>query len=111
MASRSNPNVPTKAKRLSHPRKAKKNSRKIVKPHGSKPKSKSKNIHVGGEVSNKKARKLEKKQNFAKQRALEKAMEEAGEVRMTDAPTVTPKKELKSSTAVVQDEMEVDEVS
>jgi hypothetical protein len=83
MASRSNPNVPTKAKRLSHPRKAKKNSRKIVKPHGSKPKSKSKNIHVGGEVSNKKARKLEKKQNFAKQRALEKAMEEAGEVRMT----------------------------
>ncbi|KAH0562233.1 hypothetical protein GP486_003070 [Trichoglossum hirsutum] len=101
--------MPTKAKRLSHPRKAKRNSHKVAKIRGSN--SRSKNLHVGGRVSNKKARKLEKKQNFARQRALEKIMEEAGEVRMTDAPTVTPKKDPKLGTAVVQDKMEVDEVS
>jgi len=80
MASRSNPNVPAKAKRLAHPRKTKK-SHKVTKTRDSK--TQPKNMHVGGHISNKKAKKLEKKRNFARKRDLQKAMEEAGEVQMT----------------------------
>jgi hypothetical protein len=86
--------MPTKAKRLSHPRKARKNSHRIAKVRGTK--APSKNIHVGGRTSSKKARKLEKKQKFARQRALEKAMEEAGEVRMTGSfPPFCPNFQIK----------------
>ncbi|KAI9779129.1 MAG: hypothetical protein M1839_007664 [Geoglossum umbratile] len=109
MASRSNPNVPSKARRLAHPRRVKKNSQKVTKARGTK--TQPKNIHVGGRVSSKKAKKLEKKQNFARKRAIEILMEETGEVKMTDAPRVTPKKDSGSNMASAQDAMEVDMVS
>ncbi|KAI9764257.1 MAG: hypothetical protein M1840_008548 [Geoglossum simile] len=134
MASRSNPNVPAKSKRLAHPRKAK-NSQKVTKARHTK--TQPKNIHVGGQISSKKAKKLEKKQGFARKRAIEKSMEETGEVKMTgtflysftgsaivlfnrwnlrakchwntiDAPRVTVKKDTRPN---AQDAMDMDIVS
>lgn len=87
MPSRSNPNVPNKSRRTANRAKVQKRNsvNKISKnPRGT---AVSSVLHpTGGKnapVSGKKARKLEKAQNHARQRALAKVMEESGEVEMT----------------------------
>ncbi|TVY39981.1 hypothetical protein LSUB1_G002017, partial [Lachnellula subtilissima] len=55
----------------------------------------------------KKAKKLERAQNQARRRAIEKAMEQEGEVEMTDAPKTTKSKSAKEA----DDKMEVDDIS
>ncbi len=86
MASRGNPNTPRKARKFA--------SRKKVQQRKSKAgrigkTSASSVLHPtsgpAAPVSAKRARKLEKAQNYARQRALEKAMAEQGEVVMTGA--------------------------
>ncbi|ELR02266.1 hypothetical protein VC83_00636 [Pseudogymnoascus destructans] len=59
-------------------------------------------------LSGKKARKVEKARNHARQRALEKELAERGEVSMTDAP-VTTKSKNKASEGAGADGMDVDE--
>ncbi|KFY33641.1 hypothetical protein V494_07447 [Pseudogymnoascus sp. VKM F-4513 (FW-928)] len=59
-------------------------------------------------LSGKKARKVEKARNHARQRALEKELAERGEVSMTDAP-VTTKSKKKESSGAGADGMDVDE--
>jgi len=110
MPSRGNPNVPNKSRRVASRRKVqKKNSiNKISKnPRGT---AKSSVIHPTSgplaPVSSKKARKLEKAANHARQRAIERAMEQEGEVAMTDAPTTTKKKGVKSG----EEKMDVDTI-
>ncbi|CAG8977955.1 hypothetical protein HYALB_00001835 [Hymenoscyphus albidus] len=109
MPSRGNPNVPNKQRRTASRSKVQsKNAKnKITKnPRGT---ARSNVLHPTSgplaPVSGKKARKLEKAQNNARRRALEKALQE-GEVQMTDAPTTTKSKQ----TVAKADKMEVDDV-
>ncbi|KAG9236767.1 hypothetical protein BJ875DRAFT_207157 [Amylocarpus encephaloides] len=129
MPSRSNPNVPNKSRRVAS--RAKVQSRnaknKITKnPTGTR---RSNVLHPTGgplaPVSKKKARKLEKAQNNARKRAIERAMEQEGEVQMTgelcriwtpgilslyptDAPKTTKSKKEKAGGT---DEMDMDVIS
>lgn len=87
MPSRGNPNVPNKSRRVSSRRKVQKKNavNKISKnPRGT---AKSSVLHPTSgplaPVSSKKARKLEKAANHARQRAIGRAMEQEGEVIMT----------------------------
>ncbi len=87
MPSRGNPNVPNKQRRIASRAKCQKHNsiNKISKnPRGT---AKSTVLHPTSgplaPVSGKKARKLEKAQNHARRRAIEKAMEKEGEVEMT----------------------------
>ena len=87
MPSRGNPNVPNKQRRVASRRKVQKSNaiKKIVKnPRGT---AKSTVLHPTSgplaPVSGKKARKLQKAANHARQRQIERAMEEEGEVQMT----------------------------
>jgi hypothetical protein len=90
MASRGNPNVPSKSKRKANRSKVqskvqKHNSGKISKnPRGTAPSSV---LHAtsgpSAPISSKKARKLTRAQNHARRRALEEAMAREGEVVMT----------------------------
>lgn len=86
MASRGNPNVPRKAKKFSNRAKVqRRNAGKVLKnPRG---KNSSTVIYPTGgpqaPLSAKKARKVEKAQNHSRQRAIERAMAEEGEVEMT----------------------------
>jgi hypothetical protein len=87
MPSRGNPNVPNKQRRIASRKKVQKKNavNKISKnPRGT---ARSSVLHPTGgplaPVSGKKARKLEKAANHARRRAIEKAMEQEGEVQMT----------------------------
>jgi hypothetical protein len=87
MPSRGNPNVPNKQRRLASRRKVQKKKAlsKVTKnPRGT---TKSSVLHPTGgplaPISSKKARKLERAQNHARSRAVEKAMEQGGEIQMT----------------------------
>jgi len=87
MPSRGNPNVPNKQRRIASRTKVQKRNavNKVSKnPRGT---AKSNVLHPTSgplaPVSGKKARKLEKAANHAKRRAIERAMEEEGEVTMT----------------------------
>jgi len=62
-------------------------------------------------ISSKKARKLEKAENHARQRALEKAMAEQGEVVMTDAPKTAKSKRGDEKKSVEGEQMEVDGIA
>ncbi|KAH8647052.1 hypothetical protein BGZ60DRAFT_535405 [Tricladium varicosporioides] len=114
MPSRGNPNVPNKQRRIANRSKVqKKNSiNKVSKnPRGT---TKSNVLHPTSgplaPVSGKKARKLERAQNKARRRAIEKAMEQEGEVEMTDIPKTTKPKTAKATEAA-EDKMEMDEIS
>ncbi|TVY24115.1 hypothetical protein LHYA1_G006678 [Lachnellula hyalina] len=111
MPSRANPNVPNKQRRIASRAKVQKRNsvNKISKnPRGT---AKSSVLHPTSgplaPVSGKKAKKLERAQNQARRRAIEKAMEQEGEVEMTDAPKTTKSK----STKETDDKMEVDDIS
>jgi hypothetical protein len=126
MPSRGNPNVPNKQRRIASRSKtqSKNASSKITKnPRGT---ARSTVLHPTSgplaPVSGKKARKLEKAQNNARRRAIERAMEQEGEVEMTgkrsalllwsfltnlDAPKTTTSKKVKAE----GEKMDVDEVS
>ncbi|EPE30053.1 hypothetical protein GLAREA_13101 [Glarea lozoyensis ATCC 20868] len=111
MPSRGNPNVPNKQRRIASRSKtqSKNASSKITKnPRGT---ARSTVLHPTSgplaPVSGKKARKLEKAQNNARRRAIERAMEQEGEVEMTDAPKTTTSKKVKPD----GEKMDVDEVS
>ncbi|RDW88398.1 hypothetical protein BP6252_00430 [Coleophoma cylindrospora] len=113
MPSRSNPNVPNKSRRTASRAKVQKRNavNKVTKnPRGT---AASSVLHpTGGKnapVSGKKARKLERAQNHARQRALEKAMAESGEVEMTDAPKTTKKSDKLS--VAEEEKMEVDKIA
>jgi hypothetical protein len=87
MPSRGNPNVPNKQRRIANRSKVQKRNavNKITKnPRGT---AKSNVLHpTSGPLappSGKKARKIEKAKNHARQRALEAMMEKEGEVQMT----------------------------
>jgi hypothetical protein len=87
MPSRGNPNVPNKQRRIASRSKtqSKNASNKISKnPRGT---ARSTVLHPTSgplaPLSGKKARKLEKAQNNARRRAIERAMEQEGEVQMT----------------------------
>ena len=87
MPSRANPNVPNKQRRIASRAKVQKRNsvNKISKnPRGT---AKSSVLHPTSgplaPVSGKKAKKLERAQNQARRRAIEKAMEQEGEVEMT----------------------------
>lgn len=86
MASRGNPNVPSKQKKKANRAKVqRRNAGKISKnPRGG---NSSTVLHPTGgaaaPLSAKKLRKVEKAQKHARQRAIEKAMAEEGEVAMT----------------------------
>jgi hypothetical protein len=87
MPSRGNPNVPNKQRRIANRSKVQKRNavNKVVKnPRGT---ARSNVLHPTSgplaPVSGKKARKLEKAQNNARRRAIERAMEQEGEVQMT----------------------------
>ncbi|ESZ92319.1 hypothetical protein SBOR_7310 [Sclerotinia borealis F-4128] len=91
MASKSNPNVPQKQRRVAN---RSKTQRKNAVNHISKNARGTRTSTVLhptsgplAPVSGKKARKLQKAQNCARQRALEQALKEEAEVKMTDAPT------------------------
>ncbi|CZT50603.1 uncharacterized protein RSE6_11619 [Rhynchosporium secalis] len=113
MPSRGNPNVPNKQRKTASRAKVQKKNaaHKISKnPRGT---ARSDVLHPTSgplaPISGKKARKLQKLQNNARRRAHEKAMEEDGEVEMTDAPKATKakaKEEKKTG-----EEMEVDATS
>jgi len=111
MPSRSNPNVPSKQRRIASRSKVQKRNgqNKITKsPRGT---SKS-NVLAPTKgplapVSGKKARKLERARNHAARRALEKAMEEQGEVEMTDAPKTAKPRVTKGE----DEKMDVDTIS
>jgi hypothetical protein len=87
MPSRGNPNVPNKQRRIASRSKVQKQKavNKVSKnPRGT---ARSNVLHPTSgplaPVSGKKARKLEKAKNHARRRAVEKAMEQEGEVQMT----------------------------
>ncbi|KAI1004145.1 hypothetical protein K3495_g4065 [Podosphaera aphanis] len=91
MPSRGNPNVPNKQRRIANRSKAQKRNatNKIRKSRT--------NVLCPtsgplAPISGKKARKLERLKNHARRRAIEKAMEQEGEIQMTDAPRTTKKK-------------------
>jgi hypothetical protein len=87
MPSRGNPNVPNKERRISKRNKVQK--RKSINGISKNPRgtARSSVLHPTSgplaPVSGKKARKLEKARNHARQRAIEQAMEKEGEVEMT----------------------------
>ncbi|KAH7361071.1 hypothetical protein BKA65DRAFT_449884 [Rhexocercosporidium sp. MPI-PUGE-AT-0058] len=113
MPSRGNPNVPNKQRKTAGRAKVQKRNaaNRISKnPRGT---ARSDVLHPTSgplaPISGKKARKLQKLQNNARRRALEKAMEQEGEVEMTDAPKTTKAKaKPEKSTG---DQMEVDAIS
>ncbi|PQE28149.1 Ribosome biogenesis ALB1 protein [Rutstroemia sp. NJR-2017a BBW] len=111
MASTSNPNVPKKQRRIANRAKSQRRNavNKVTKnPRGTR---QSAVLHPTSgplaPVSGKKARKLEKAQRHARQRALEKAMKEEGEVQMTDAPKNTESKSKKEN----EEGMEIDNIA
>lgn len=92
MPSRGNPNVPNKQRRVASRKKVQKRfaATKVTKnPRGT---ARSNVLHptsgLLAPVSGKKARKLEKAKNHARQRAIEKAMDQEGEVTMTGTDIV-----------------------
>lgn len=96
MPSRSNPNVPNKQPRIANRAKVQKKratNRIEKKARGSAETLKSGVLYPTSgplkPVSGKKARKLERARNHARQRAMEEEMLKQGEVQMTDAPTTT----------------------
>ena len=124
MPSRGNPNVPNKQRRIAS--RAKVQKRNSIKQISKNPRGTAKSsvlLPTSGPlapISGKKARKLERAQNKARRRAIEKAMEKEGEVEMTgkralsaipehsnfeaDAPKTTEAKSKKEA----EDKMEVD---
>ncbi|RFU24460.1 hypothetical protein B7463_g11876, partial [Scytalidium lignicola] len=97
MPSRSNPNVPNKQRRVANRSKVQK--KRAVSKISKHPRGTSQSTVLYptsgplAPLSGKKARKVEKARNHARQRALEKEMLERGEVQMTDAlktTTTTP---------------------
>ncbi|KAI9746631.1 MAG: hypothetical protein M1818_000345 [Claussenomyces sp. TS43310] len=113
MPSRGNPNVPTKLKRKASRVKVQKHNakNKISKnPRGTAPTNSIifPSSGPGAPLSGKKARKVQRALNHARQRALEEAMVKEGEVVMTDAPKTTKAKENKTRT---EDDMELDGVA
>jgi len=111
MPSRGNPNVPNKQRRVASRSKIqKRNSQgKVTKNARGTFKSNVLAPTSGplAPVSGKKARKLERAQSNARRRALEKAMEEQGEVEMTDAPKITKVKATKTE----EEKMDIDTIS
>ncbi|KAH9213199.1 hypothetical protein DL95DRAFT_390775 [Leptodontidium sp. 2 PMI_412] len=112
MPSRGNPNVPNKQRKTASRAKVQKRNaaNKVSKnPRGT---ARSDVLHPTSgplaPVSGKKARKLQKLQNNARRRAIEKAMEQEGEVEMTDAPKTTKAKAKPEKST--DDQMEVDAV-
>jgi hypothetical protein len=87
MPSRGNPNVPNKQRRIANRSKIQKRNSKGGITKNARGTRQSTVLHPTSgplaPVSGKKARKLEKAANHARQRAIEKAMEEEGEVEMT----------------------------
>lgn len=87
MASRSNPNVPSKNRRIASRAKVQRRNavNKVTKtPRGTR--NSTVLAPTSGPlapVSGKKARKVEKAKNHARRRAIEKAMQQEGEVEMT----------------------------
>jgi hypothetical protein len=128
MPSRGNPNVPNKQRRIASRSKIQK--RNAVNKVSKNPRGTARSnvlLPTSGPLappSSKKARKLEKAKNHARQRAVEKAMQQQGEVQMTgilpfewkrahadqraaDAPKTTQAKATKEE----EDKMEVDGMS
>jgi hypothetical protein len=87
MPSRGNPNVPNKQRRIANRTKVQKRNAKNGVTKNARGTRKSNVLYPTSgplaPVSGKKARKLEKAANNARQRAIGKAMEEEGEVEMT----------------------------
>jgi hypothetical protein len=87
MPSRGNPNVPNKSRRIAS--RAKVQRRNAVNKISKNPRGTSKSsvlYPTSGPLappSSKKARKIEKARNHARQRAIEKALQQEGEVTMT----------------------------
>ncbi|KAG9242961.1 hypothetical protein BJ878DRAFT_512893 [Calycina marina] len=100
MPSRGNPNVPNKQRRTASRRKVQKaNATKGIKKNARGTFTSSVLHPTSGPLappSGKKARKLEKAANHARQRQIDRAMEQEGEVQMTDAPATTEKKPQKA---------------
>ncbi|KUJ08646.1 uncharacterized protein LY89DRAFT_629081 [Mollisia scopiformis] len=111
MASRGNPNTPSKSRRIAS--RAKVQRRNAVNKVTKNPRGTRKSTVLAPTsgpaalLSGKKARKVEKAKNHARKRAIEKAMEQEGEVEMTDAPKTTKSK----AAAKDGDGMELDAVS
>ncbi|KAH8750125.1 hypothetical protein F5882DRAFT_340765 [Hyaloscypha sp. PMI_1271] len=111
MPSRGNPNVPNKQRRIASRVKVQK--RNAVSKVSKNPRGTARSnvlLPTSGPLappSGKKARKLEKARNHARQRAVQKAMQQEGEVQMTDAPKTTKTKTTKKQ----DDKMEVDGIS
>jgi hypothetical protein len=128
MPSRGNPNVPNKQRRIASRSKIQK--RNAVNKATKNPRGTARSnvlLPTSGPLappSGKKARKLEKARNHARQRVIEKAMQQEGEVQMTgmlrfegeracadqcaaDAPKTTKAKPTKKE----EDKMEVDKIS
>ncbi|KAE9378609.1 hypothetical protein N431DRAFT_326696 [Stipitochalara longipes BDJ] len=111
MPSRGNPNVPNKQRRIAS--RAKVQKRNAVNKISKNPRGTARSsvlLPNSGPLappSGKKARKLEKARNHARQRAVEKAMAQEGEVQMTDAPKTTKSKTTKKA----EDQMDVDGIS
>jgi hypothetical protein len=87
MPSRGNPNVPNKQRRIANRTKVQKRKAQNGITKNARGTRKSNVLYPTSgplaPVSGKKARKLEKAANHARQRAIEKAMKEEGEVEMT----------------------------
>ncbi|CZR69601.1 uncharacterized protein PAC_19501 [Phialocephala subalpina] len=100
MASRGNPNTPSKSRRIANRAKVQKRNAKngvFKAPRGTRISSVlTPTSGPLAPLSGKKARKVEKAKNHARRRAIEKAMEQEGEVEMTDAPKTTKSKAEKS---------------
>ncbi|KAM3065623.1 hypothetical protein ACMFMG_011331 [Clarireedia jacksonii] len=101
MASTSNPNVPRKQRRIANRAKSqRRNAIKKVAKHPRGTRQSAVLYPTSGPlapVSGKKARKLERAQRHARQRAVQKAMAAEGEVQMTDAPKSTESKSKKEN--------------
>ncbi|RDL35424.1 Uncharacterized protein BP5553_07355 [Venustampulla echinocandica] len=110
MASRSNPNVPSKQRRTAS--RAKVQRRKSVNKVTKNPRGTAKSNVLcptsgpAAPLSGKKAKKLERAQNHARRRAIELAMENEGEVEMIDPPTTKAKTENAAN-----EKMELDDIS
>ncbi|CAL3964500.1 hypothetical protein PZA11_002483 [Diplocarpon coronariae] len=114
MPSRGNPNVPNKQRKIASRVKVQKRSATSGVSKNPRGTAKSSVLHPTSgplaPLSGKKARKVEKAKKHARRRALEKAMEEQGEVTMTDAPKTTKAKTKAKTDDVEGDTMEVDAV-
>ncbi|KAG0646934.1 hypothetical protein D0Z07_6367 [Hyphodiscus hymeniophilus] len=110
MPSRGNPNVPNKQRRIANRTKVqKRNAQKGVTKNARGTRTSSVLHPTSGPlapISGKKARKLEKAANHARQRAIEKGLEAEGEVEMT-APKTTAKK----TENVHGEKMEIDDIA